>query len=158
MAREVALLVHQILREHQPVRERLEKPWPHHLKPACEEVRAQLAGLIGRGFIRRLPRERLRELPRYLRAAAARLQRLPDTWQLDGERALQVEVLAREWRAALAAHGPSAEFDEFRWLLEELRVSLFAQELKTPFPVSVKRLQKRWDEIRAGLSLAGMRR
>ncbi len=148
MAREVALLVHAVLREHQGVRDRLDQPWAHHLKPAVAEVRAQVVELVARGFIRRLPRERLRELPRYLKAAAVRLQRLPDAWQQDGERALQVEVLAKEWRTALARLGPRPELEEFRWLLEELRVSLFAQELKTPVPVSPKRLQKRWEEFR----------
>ena len=148
MAREVAVLVAAVLREHQAVRDRLEKPWAHHLKPAVAEVRAQVTELVARGFIRRLSRERLRELPRYLKAAAVRLQRLPDGWQQDGERALQVEVLAKDWRAALARLGPGPELEEFRWLLEELRVSLFAQELKTPVPVSPKRLQKRWEEFR----------
>ena len=158
MAREVAQLVHLVLREHQQVRDRLEKPVAHHLKPACAEVRSQLAALVGRGFVRRLSRERLRELPRYLRAAGIRLERLADGWQQDGERALQIEVLAKDWRAALQQHGPSPAFEEFRWLLEELRVSLFAQELKTPFPVSPKRLQKRWEEIRADLMRVGSRR
>jgi ATP-dependent helicase HrpA len=157
-ARDLAALVHEILLEHQRVRDRLEKPWAHHLKPACAEVRLQMAGLVGRGFVRRLPRDRLRELPRYLRAAAVRLLRLPDAWQQDGERSLQVELLAREWRAALARQGPSPDLDEFRWLLEELRVSLFAQELKTPFPVSPKRLQKRWEELRASKTATVVRR
>lgn len=158
MARELAVLVHEILREHQQVRELLERDWPHHLKPACAEVRAQLAALVGRGFVRRLPRERLRELPRYLKAAATRLRKVADAWQQDGERALQIETLAREWRAALARNGPAPDYEEFRWLLEELRVSLFAQELKTPIPVSAKRLQKRWEEIQALRPAAAARR
>jgi ATP-dependent helicase HrpA len=50
-------------------------------------------------------------------------------------------------RCQHAADEPNAELEQFRWLLQELRVSLFAQELKTPMPVSVKRLEKRWQEI-----------
>ena len=157
-ARDLAQLIHEILREHQQVRDLLEQTWPHHLKPACGEVRAQLAGLVGRGFVRQLPQERLRELPRYLRAAAIRLRKLPDAWQPDGERALQLDLLAREWRAALAREGPSPELEDFRWWLEELRVSLFAQELKTAFPVSPKRLQKRWEELRGSRTAVVTRR
>ena len=130
------------------MRDQLEANWPHHLKPGCQEVKNQLAALIGRGFIRRLPKENLKELPRYIKAASLRLTRLPNAWQADGERALQIELLAKEWRTALHQNGPHEALDEFRWMLEELKVSLFAQELKTPYPVSVKRLQKRWDEIK----------
>ena len=148
IAQEVGQWVHAALKEHQRVRDQLEANWPHHLKPACQEVKNQLASLIGRGFIRRLPKENLKELPRYIKAASLRLTRLPNAWQADGERALQIELLAKEWRDVLHQNGPHEALDEFRWILEELKVSLFAQELKTPYPVSVKRLQKRWDEIK----------
>ena len=63
---------------------------------------------------------------------------------------MEIQTLAREIEARVKADRDAGRDDpkleEFRWLIEELRVSLFAQELRTPFPVSAKRLQKFWDE------------
>ena len=68
----------------------------------------------------------------------------------DGQRNAEVNGLHTQWQARLAAdlagQGARPDVVAFGWLIEELRVSLFAQELKTPFPVSVKRLQKVWAE------------
>jgi len=84
-----------------------------------------------------------------LRGILKRLEKLPASEQRDsrgmaGVLTLQNKVLAR--RAQVKGEVPAA-LDDFRWQLEELRISLFAQELKTPYPVSVKRLDKLWDEL-----------
>jgi ATP-dependent helicase HrpA len=91
----------------------------------------------------------LRDLPRYLRGMLKRLEKLPasevrDSRGLANVLTLQNKYLAR--RAQVRGELPAA-LDDFRWQLEELRISLFAQELKTPYPVSAKRLDKLWDEL-----------
>ena len=76
-----------------------------------------------------------------------------DKWRADpardAARLAELRPLEQRWlRAAAERRGaPDARLDEFRWLLEELRVSLFAQELRTPQPVSVKRLEKLWAQM-----------
>ncbi|HMM47233.1 MAG TPA: ATP-dependent RNA helicase HrpA [Thiobacillaceae bacterium] len=110
---------------------------------------AHLAALVPPDFITATPWARLKDLPRYLRGILKRLEKLPAAEQRDaramaGVLTLQNKYLARRGQAK--AEIPAA-LDAFRWHLEELRISLFAQELKTPYPVSVKRLDKLWDEL-----------
>src|SRR5262249_20769949 len=91
---------------------------------------------------------RLTHYPRYLKAIALRIDKLRSDPARDARAMADWASLATLWereRIARARAGVSDPFlDEFRWLLEELRVNLFAQELRTPVPVSVKRLQKIW--------------
>jgi ATP-dependent helicase HrpA len=93
--------------------------------------------------------DRLAHLPRYLKAIAMRIDKLAAEPGRDAQRMAEIAPLARQWqRAHLARKGaPDPGLDQYRWLLEELRVALFAQELRTPAPVSVKRLQKIWDGL-----------
>jgi len=83
-----------------------------------------------------------------------RLAKYPENAQRDAKHAEAVAALwQRYWQreeANRAAGRREPALDAFRWLIEELRVSLFAQELRTPFPVSYKRLEKAWKEISAG--------
>jgi len=92
---------------------------------------------------------RLGHLQRYLKACSARLDKLRADPARDAQRMAELMPLLAHFNRAHAAlkgrYDPRLE--EFRWLLEELRVSLFAQELRTPMPVSVKRLQKVWESI-----------
>ena len=80
-----------------------------------------------------------------------RIEKHPSNPERDGKNAQAVGVLWEKWQAEVEkrrkADKLTPELMEFRWLIEELRVSLFAQELKTPFPVSLKRLEKIWQEI-----------
>ncbi len=110
---------------------------------------AHLAALVTADFITATPWAHLKDLPRYLRGILKRLEKLPAAEQRDargmaGVLTLQNKYLAR--RALVTGSAPAA-LEDFRWQLEELRISLFAQELKTPYPVSVKRLDKLWDEL-----------
>ena len=79
-----------------------------------------------------------------------RLEKIRSDPARDAQRLQELSALQVPWLRELAArkgvHDPRLE--EFRWLLEELRVSLFAQELRTPMPISAKRLQKAWDALR----------
>jgi ATP-dependent helicase HrpA len=94
----------------------------------------------------------VQHFPRYLKAASLRLDKLRADPARDARLAADVASLETPYRRealARARHGePGAEFEQFGWLLEELRVSLFAQELRTPVPVSVKRLTKLWQTVR----------
>ena len=119
---------------------------------ALVDIRAQLNHLVYPGFLGQTPPEWLPHLPRYLRAIALRWQKLRQAPDKDRQRRGDV---VRLWdacqrqlteNAARERHDP--ELIRFRWLLEELRVSQFAQELKTIAPVSVKRLEEQWGRIR----------
>src|SRR6185295_14415207 len=96
--------------------------------------------------------ERLQHLPRYLKAASLRLDKLRADPARDARLAAELASLEQPYRRELAARArygaPGADLEQFGWLLEELRVSLFAQELRTPVPVSVKRLAKLWQTVR----------
>jgi len=110
---------------------------------------AHLAALVPADFITATPWAHLKDLPRYLRGILKRLEKLPAAEQRDarsmaGVLTLQNKYLARRGQMIGTA---SAALDDFRWQLEELRISLFAQELKTPYPVSAKRLDKLWNEL-----------
>jgi ATP-dependent helicase HrpA len=119
-------------------------------QPAAD-VRAQLARLIYKGFLGATPWERLHDLPRYLKAAQRRLEKYPDNPERDARHAASITELWKRYEERAARLRRAGEvdprLDEFRWHLEELRVSLFAQELKTPYPVSYKRLEKLWKEL-----------
>jgi ATP-dependent helicase HrpA len=117
-----------------------------------DDLAAQLDELVGPRMLTDTPREWRRHLPRYLRAAEQR-------WQKRGQRdepgrAQEVRAAAARlahWRASRPAGAPwPAAVTEYRWLLEELRVSLFAQQLGTVRPVSAKRLEQAWRKALAG--------
>ena len=116
---------------------------------AMRDETTHLAALVPADFITATRWAHLKDLPRYLRGILKRLEKLPASEQRDsrgmaGVLTLQNKYLAR--RGQVKGEAPAA-LDDFRWQLEELRISLFAQELKTPYPVSVKRLDKLWDEL-----------
>ncbi len=110
----------------------------------------QITLLKGTVFIAALaPAAQLAHLPRYLKAIAQRLDKLRTEPDRDAARSAELAPLVAQFRRQLAQRRgqPDPRLEEFRWLLEELRVSMFAQELRTPMPVSVKRLQKAWAAI-----------
>jgi ATP-dependent helicase HrpA len=110
---------------------------------------AHLAALVAPDFITATPWTHLKDLPRYLRGIFKRLEKLPAAEQRDARGMASVLTLQNKYlarRSQVKGDAPAA-LDDFRWQLEELRVSLFAQELKTPYPVSAKRLDKLWNEL-----------
>ncbi len=120
-------------------------------QPAAD-VRAQLARLVFKGFLSATPWDRLHDLPRYLKAMQSRLDRYAADPERDQRHAGNIAELWRRYEeraAKLARAGTTdARLEDFRWRVEELRVSLYAQELKTPYPVSYKRLDKLWSQLR----------
>ena len=147
MARQAAI----ILAEAHVLRAKLERITQSNWQNAVDDMRQQLDGLVYRGFLEQTDADRLVHLPRYLRGLALRLEKLPGAAVRDRQRMDEMADLQRQWaerdrqRRAQSAIDP--RLDEIRWMLEELRVSLFAQELKTPQPVSVKRIRKHWEAL-----------
>jgi ATP-dependent helicase HrpA len=115
-----------------------------------QEVKAARDRLVYPGFLAATPWERLEHIPRYLRGYGLRLQKYRTSAERDQRQGQVVAGLWEQYEARResdrAAGRRDGKLEDFRWLLEELRVSLFAQELRTPFPVSAKRLQRFWDE------------
>ncbi|MGR2663084.1 ATP-dependent RNA helicase HrpA [Chromobacterium haemolyticum] len=115
------------------------------------ELQQQLAKLVYKGFLAATPWSQLPHLPRYMRAMGLRMDKQPANPQRDGQRGAEIRDLWQKWETRVAedneAEGASQALLDFRWQIEELRVSLFAQELKTPYPVSTKRLLKLWSEL-----------
>ncbi len=147
VAQEIARLVGNVLAEYQAVQKNL--PQLKANAQANQDVRAQLEWLLHREFIARTPYERLQYLPRYLKAINVRLDKLRADPARDVRQFAQMQSLQQAWQRKLAAQqgNGDARVEEFGWLLQELRVSLFAQELKTPVIVSTKRLQKLWETL-----------
>jgi ATP-dependent helicase HrpA len=115
------------------------------------EARAQRDALIYPGFLSQTPWAQLVHLPRYLQALSRRLDRYAQNPERDQRHAAQVGAWWARYReraeAERRAGTVSAPLDAFRWLIEELRVSLFAQELRTSVPVSMKRVEKAWRSL-----------
>ena len=114
------------------------------------ELKWTLARKIGglAGFLLVTPWERLKEFPRYLQAIEQRLEKLPLDPRRDAKLAAEIAPLEARYRERVKAERgalPPGD-DDFRWLLEELRVSLYAQQLKTRVPVSARRLEDAWAE------------
>jgi ATP-dependent helicase HrpA len=112
------------------------------------ELRQRRDALVYPGFLAATPWAQLSHLPRYLRALDRRLAKCAEDPSRDARHATTMSQWWQRYReradANRAAGRGEPALDEFRWLLEELAVSLFAQELKTPFPVSIKRVEKAW--------------
>jgi ATP-dependent helicase HrpA len=117
--------------------------------PSLVDVRGQVARLVRPGFVTQTGQPRLRDLRRYLRAVQVRLDALPNAVARDQARMAEVAAVQAEVDAWLAAMPPSRRDDpsvrQVAWMVEELRVSLFAQQLGTPYPVSAKRIHKAMD-------------
>ena len=117
---------------------------------AYEDMRQQLQGLIHQQFLKQTPYEYLVHLPRYLKAIVLRIDKLRTNPSRDAQMQRDWESIARAWQKMVQANKGAGQYGgdqdqrlkEFRWQLEELRVALFAQELRTPTPMSVKRLEK----------------
>jgi ATP-dependent helicase HrpA len=149
IAQEIARLAGVVLAEHQAVVKKLAGVRSH--AEAVKDVEAQLARLLPRDFIAATPPDRLQHLPRYLKAIALRLDKLRADPARDARLLAELRPLEAQWQredARLRRGGTTdAPLEQFRWLLEELRVQLFAQELRTPVPVSAKRLHKLWQTL-----------
>jgi ATP-dependent helicase HrpA len=150
IAQELARPVAAILAEHQALAKKLQaaRAFPE----AVRDIEAQVARLLTRDFVIATPYDRLQHFPRYLKAAALRLEKMRSDPARDTRSRAEYAPLEQAWSREDTRQrrqiSSDPQLDQFRWLLEELRVQLFAQELRTPVPVSVKRLQKLWQTLR----------
>ncbi len=145
-------IVTSTLAEWREIRTLLEKLRSTSFADAVADVNAQLKGLLPPDFVEAVPRPWFDHLPRYLKAVLRRLERLPANSRRDAELALKVKPFTAGMGALLAQlTGPVVppELVQLRWMIEEFRVSLFAQELKTAMKVSDKRLAEQLEAARS---------
>ena len=147
IANEVARLAAQILTEFASAARKIKDT---KIAPdSTQDATQQLQRLMPKRFLADANWSALQHYPRYLKAITARLDKLRTDLARDAARLADLRPLEqRFWRLVAERKGAQdARLQDFRWLLEELRVSLFAQELRTPQPVSVKRLEKAWGQV-----------
>jgi len=151
VANEVCKLVSRILDEYQRVRKLLSGSMPINLIPMISDMKQQLDRLVFRGFLQETAWQNLQHFPRYLKAIALRREKMGHAAGRDLQSMREMQVLYNQWQEKDQTMRKAGKLDprieELRWSFEELRVSLFAQELKTPKPVSLKRIEKRWKAL-----------
>jgi ATP-dependent helicase HrpA len=150
-ANELCHLVGEILTEYHQVVKQLNSNLPLAWLHSINDIREQLAHLVYHGFINQTPAAWLLHFPRYLKAMKLRLSKLDENPGRDKQRQAEIAPLWLTCRRKLEAQegekmNPALE--TYRWMLEEYRVSLFAQELGTIHPVSSKRLETQWKEVK----------
>jgi len=147
VAQELMRLVATLLVSHASLQKRFAslKGFPELLA----DVQDQVSRLLPKNFLVHWPFEKLSLFPRYLKGIEVRIDKMRTNPARDSQLMAEWKSLAgpweREWLSMQRGGVVDPQLAEFRWLLEELRIGLFAQELKTPMPVSVKRLQKIWE-------------
>ncbi len=118
---------------------------------ALNDIKAQLANLIYAGFVRETPAEWLKEYPRYLKAIEQRFEKIGAQLQRDRVWSGELAGYWEQYQARLKKHQQEGkrdpELSQYRWMLEEYRVSLWAQQLGTKMPASDKRLSKQWSQV-----------
>ena len=147
IATEIARLAGAILLEFTTAQRKIKDT--KNAVEASADCAQQLQKMVTKRFLTSTPYGQLQHFPRYLKAITARLEKWRSDPARDALRLLEIKPQEqRYWRLVAERKGATdARMQEFRWLLEELRVSFFAQELRTPQPVSIKRLEKVWQQL-----------
>jgi ATP-dependent helicase HrpA len=145
LVNEIARLASQILAEFHALPKKLQGVKSN--AQAAADMQSQLQALMTKRFIADNDYTQLSHFPRYLKAIGVRIDKLRADPARDTRLMAEWSQAATPWQRALKDRRGDPKMNEYRWLLEELRVSLFAQELRTPMPVSVKRLQKVWESM-----------
>ncbi len=151
VANESCRVVSRILSEYQQARKALSGSMPVNLIPMISDMQQQLDRLMFRGVLQHTPWQNLQHFPRYLKAIVMRREKLGHAAGRDLQQMREMQRLYSRWQekdqATCRAGQPDARVEELRWSFEELRVSLFVQELKTAAPISLKRIEKRWKAL-----------
>ncbi len=146
---EVSSLIQAIGNEYQNLTRALSNVANSSIKTALKN---QLSHLVYSGFLGHTKWGYLQHIPRYLKGMVMRMAKFSANPERDQRHTEEIAMLWNNYLQRLEKHQKmgieDAKLTEFRWQIEELRVSLFAQELKTPRPVSIKRLQKLWEQVR----------
>lgn len=137
-----------VVQHAERLRERLAQPAPPSWSASLDDVTHQLTRLVFDGMVVSIGTDRLTHLPRYLDAIDARLDKLREGPAKDVEHLRTIARLEAEHAEAVSVHGLTAALDDVRWLIEELRVQLFAQQLGTAVSVSEKRIRERLQRLR----------
>jgi ATP-dependent helicase HrpA len=147
IANEVARLAGVILLEYAGAVRKIKDT--KNAPDATADCSAQLQRLMPKNFLAATPWSQLQHFARYLKAIVLRLDKYRGDPARDAQRLAELKPQEqRYWRLVAERKGAQdLRMLEFRWLLEELRVSFFAQELRTPQPVSIKRLEKAWGQL-----------
>ncbi|MCK4742256.1 MAG: ATP-dependent RNA helicase HrpA [Sulfuriflexus sp.] len=143
VADETCEKIHDTLEQYHKAAKRMQGNMPLTWFAAVKDIKQQLGCLVYEGFISATPRQWLKHMPRYIKAVNLRLDKLERA--LDADKKRQAEG-QKHWNRIYQHIGDepeqmlSSEWQTYRWMMEEMRVSLFAQELKTSIPVSIKKL------------------
>ena len=144
-------LLSDALDAYRDVKKKIKKPAMNQLDTVTD-IQHQLAELFPKGFVDSVALQWLQQYPRYLKAIDKRFEKAATDHLRDRKLRLSFADLWDEYskrkKKLEQEHIQSDELDHYRWMLEEYRVSLFAQELGTKFPVSEKRLKKYWNEMK----------
>ncbi|MGL4668691.1 MAG: DUF3418 domain-containing protein, partial [Saezia sp.] len=147
VGQEIARQVETILNEYSAaVRKLKECRAPETVR---DDIQAQLERLMPKKFILQTPWPQLQHMPRYLKGIVMRLDKLSKDPARDDERLRELKPLEQRYYRRLSEQKGQVneQMQTYRWMLEEQRISFFAQELKTPYPISVKRLDKVWMQL-----------
>lgn len=139
-------LLTEIIEQDYLVRQHLQKADEY----AVEDARKQRQALLAEHFVSNTPYEHLLHLPRYIKALALRLEKIAMQAPKDKQASAELHILTERMQQLLQQVPQAADLEkieQYRWLVEEYRVSLFAQQLKTRVPISRKRLDTLWQEI-----------
>ena len=150
---EVTRFALPLFEAYQQARLALEQPRPETWQPAVDDLRQQFGELLPPNFLAETPWTWLQHYPRYLKGIALRLQKIASTGLPRDRQALaQITPRLEAWHARREVHRKhhvlDPELQTFRWMLEEFRISLFAQELGTSQAISGPRLDKQWEKVR----------
>ncbi len=146
-ATDLTKLVIEIFLESEKVSEAIRGMHPVNRALIEKPIQKAKDRLIYAGFISDTPQEWRKQLPRYMKAMAVRVERFSQNMNRDNDHARIIDQHLSQLKAAIMKVGEIAEVVEYRWAIEELAVSLFAQPMKTVVPISEKRLEKIWEKL-----------
>jgi len=141
----------EILEYYQQLRKSLSQVKQINWMSSVSDMKQQLDNLVYQGFLQHMTESRFRDYLRYLKGLQVRLDKLGHAAPRDQQLMREMAGLNQQWQDRMQLADKKGRIDErleeIRWMLEELRISLFAQQVKTAYPVSVKRIEKRWKEL-----------
>ncbi len=153
-ANQIAQLVHEILDKYREIRARLDNSRTGMATAAMVDISSHLDRLVYDGFLRETPVKWLQQYPRYLAALLRRIEKYDSSGVRHGQRIQEIQHFEEIYRGLSSGNSHrdkgSDDVEQLRWMIEEYRVSSFAQDLKTLIPVSRKRLEKLLDKIKRG--------
>jgi ATP-dependent helicase HrpA len=152
VADELLVIAEQVLTLYHQLQLKLDEPYPPLLSPAICEMKSQLSSLVGRGFLLTTSPIWLGHLPRFLQGIEVRLKKLTDAGLArDSQNSAMIAPLWQRYVDRSVENAKRGivdpQLETYRWMMEELRVSLFAQQLGTSMPISTARLEKQWAAV-----------